>query len=100
MDVYDSSIWLWGLLKDEPNTSRLIEDVVDGTRSVAISAYIHDEVTNGFKQVAQAGRIDVTDAQMKFNTTIANMDNVQFPDQTTRACAAVYKWPPEKAIKI
>lgn len=80
MDVFDSSVWLWGLLTDEPEPVRLVDDVVDGNRRVAVSAYIHDEVIRGFDRVNRAG-IDVGTAQMEFNSTIASRDNVLFPGQ-------------------
>lgn len=81
MDVFDSSIWLWGLLTDKPEPNRMIDEVVDGERAVAVSAYIHDEVTTGLERADGVTQADISDAQMKFNRTIANQDNVIFPDQ-------------------
>lgn len=76
MDVFDSSVWLWGLLTDDTEPSSLVEEVKDGGRSVAVSAYIHDEVTQTLNQVQNASEL-----QMTFNNTIADLDNVTFPDQ-------------------
>jgi hypothetical protein len=81
MDVFDSSVWLWGLLTDRSGPNRLIDDVLRGDRAVAVSAYIHDEVTTGLATADGVKRADISDAQMKFNSTIADLDNVVFPDQ-------------------
>ena len=84
MDVFDSSVWLWGLLTDSPEPSRLIQEVLDGDRSVAVSAYIHDEVTTTLRtapEVTGQTKAGVSDAQMTFNNTVADLDNVIFPDQ-------------------
>lgn len=80
MDVFDSSVWLWGLITDEPQPNRLLDEVLDGTRTVAISAYIHDEVTTALSRSSESSQ-KIADAQMTFNNTIADLDNVVFPDQ-------------------
>jgi len=84
MDVFDSSVWLWGLLTDAPEPDCLIQEVLDGAREVAVSAYIHDEVTTTLRSAPDiTGQTEagVSDAQMTFNNTVADLDNVIFPDQ-------------------
>jgi len=76
MDVFDSSVWLWGLLTDDTETNRLIDEGIEGDREVAVSAYIHDEVTSGLTRADGVTRQDISDSQMKFNATIANQDNI------------------------
>jgi hypothetical protein len=81
VDVFDSSVWLWGLLTNAPEPNRLVDEVLDGDRTVAVDAYIHDEVTRAFDRVDGAAGPDVTSAQMTFNDVVADLDNVVFPDQ-------------------
>ena len=81
MEVFDSSVWLWGLLTDAPEPTRLVDEVLDGDRTVAVSAYIHDEVTRAFDRVDGATGPDVASAQTTFNDVVADLDNVVFPDQ-------------------
>jgi len=69
-------VWLWGLTTNRGEPSRLVEEAASGDRKVAVSAYIHDEVTSGLRQLG-----DASNAQMRFNETIANLENVKFPDQ-------------------
>jgi hypothetical protein len=80
MDVFDSSVWLWGLLTDVAEPNRLLTEVTDGSRSVAVSAYIHDEVTTVLGQASNASEL-----QMTFNNTVADLNNVVFPDQSAVA---------------
>jgi hypothetical protein len=79
VDVYDSSVWVYGSLRRAPESIALVEEVVKGDRSVAISAYIHGEVTEAFDRSMTAGNDDIREAKRRFNTIIAKRQNVEFP---------------------
>lgn len=80
-DVYDSSVWIWGLTEQAPEATALIDDVLDGDRYVGVSAYIHGEVMAAFDSSRTADTQAIKDAKNTFNVIIAKRHNVDFPDQ-------------------
>jgi hypothetical protein len=80
-DVYDSSVWIWGLTEQAPEAASLIEDVLDGDRYVGVSAYIHAEVMRAFDSSRTADTQAIKDSKNVFNVIIAKRHNVDFPDQ-------------------
>ena len=79
MDVYDSGVWVYGALRRAPEATTLVGEVVDGNRRVAISAYIHGEVTEAFDRSVTAGADDIREAKKRFNAIVAKRHNVEFP---------------------
>ena len=66
-----------GVTTNRPEPTRLVDEAASGERAVAVSAYIHDEVTEGFRQLDGAAG-----AEMRFNEIIASVESVRFPDQS------------------
>lgn len=80
-DVFDSSVWIWGLTEQAPEAASLIEDVLDGEQYVGVNAYIHGEVMDAFDSSRTADSEAVKQAKNTFNVIIAKRHNVDFPDQ-------------------
>lgn len=81
-DVFDSSVWIWGLTEQAPEATSFVDEVVDGNRYVAVNAYIHGEVMNAFDSSRTADSAAITQAKNTFNIIVAKRHNVDFPDQT------------------
>lgn len=90
-DVFDSSIWIWGLTEQAPEAEGLVEGVLDGGRYVGVDAYIHGEVMNAFDRSRTAGSGAIEDAKNTFNVIIAKRHNVDFPDQEEVGKMDVYQ---------
>ncbi len=50
MDVFDSSVWIYGVTQTCDEAVVLVDDVINGSQSVAVSAYISNEVIGGIAQ--------------------------------------------------
>lgn len=79
MDVYDSNVWIWGLTEKAPAAADKIDEVRDGDRYIAISAYIHGEVTEAFDRAATAGSNEIREMKKDFSVIVAKRHNVEFP---------------------
>jgi hypothetical protein len=79
VDVYDSGVWVYGSLRRAPEAVALMEEVVERDHYVAISAYIHGEVTEAFDRSMVAGGDDIREAKKRFNAIVAKRHNVEFP---------------------
>jgi predicted nucleic acid-binding protein len=90
-DVYDSSVWIWGLTEQAPDAVSLVEDVLHSDFYVAVSAYIHGEVMAAFDSSRTADSQAIKDAKNAFNAIIAKRHNVDFPDQSEVGKMNIYE---------
>lgn len=99
-DVYDSSVWVWGLTEEAPEAVTLVEEVLDGDRYVGVDAYIHAEVMNAFDRSQTAGSDAIETAKNAFNVIIAKRHNVDFPDQSEVGTTNVYEVRANRMVEL
>jgi hypothetical protein len=99
-DVFDSSVWIWGLTEQAPEAVTLIEEVLDGERYVAVSDYIHGEVMNAFDSSRTADDDAIKTAKNVFNIVVAKRHNVDFPDQDEVGQMNVYEAREEPMVDL
>jgi len=80
MDVYDSNIWIHGLVGDCADAISLLDEIINNPVHVAVSAYIFDEVMQNL------GRADLNEdviesAQTEFATMVHGNHTIHGPTQ-------------------
>lgn len=81
MDVFDSSVWVYGMTQSCDDAVQLLESVViDGRREVAVDAYIFNEV---FEGIARSGTeaAAIAELQTRFGEIIHGNQQIRGPDQ-------------------
>lgn len=80
MDVFDSSVWIYGVTQTCDEAVVLVDDVINGSQSVAVSAYIFNEVIEGIAQSSNDSQA-VTEAQTRFGEIVHGNPWVDAPTQ-------------------
>lgn len=78
IDIFDSNIWILGLTERNVEATALLQEVWDGDRSVAVSAYIYDEVFEAFDRDLSGA--DIQQAKNNFSNLVFKSQHVDGPE--------------------
>jgi predicted nucleic acid-binding protein len=80
MDVFDSNVWIYGLVGDCEEAVALLEEVLTDPIHVAVNAYIFDEVMQNLARADLAQDV-IDSAQTEFATIVHGSHTVHGPTQ-------------------
>lgn len=80
MDVFDSNIWIYGLTGECADAVALVEEAVDTTFHVGVSAYIYDEVMRNLKRSDHSQEM-IDRAQTRFADIVYGNHTVHGPNK-------------------
>lgn len=80
MDVYDSNIWIHGLVGNCEEAIALIDEVINNPVHVAVNAYIFDEVMQNLTR-ADLSQEAIDSAQTEFATMVHGNHTIHGPTQ-------------------
>jgi len=100
VDVCDSNVWVWGLTEKAPAAVTKIDEIRNGDRYIAISAYIHGEVTEAFDRATTASGNEIREMKKEFNVLVSKRHNVEFPGHDAIGQMDIYEARRQQPVQL